>query len=96
MPIAVMARGVITDTMQRIYGYPENGWTHTLTRSRISRGLYGAVKMLAFISLATSSVFNHDTLETVSLTLATLAVVFCLLRGLAFFFHRNTPCPRKT
>lgn len=96
MPIAVMARGVITDTMQRIYGYPENGWTHMLTRSRISRGLYGAVKMLAFISLATSSVFNHDTLETVSLTLATLAVVFCLLRGLAFFFYRNTPCPQKT
>lgn len=57
-----------------------------LTRSRISRGLYGAVKMLAFISLTTSSVFNHDTLETVSLTLATLAVVFCLLRGLRSFF----------
>ena len=41
MPIAVMARGVITDSLQKSFGYPENGWAHALTGSRISRGLSG-------------------------------------------------------
>ena len=86
MPIAVMARGVITDTLQQMHGYPENGWTHALTRSRISRGLYGAVKMLAFMSLASATVFNYPLLAQASLILATLAVGICLLRGLPFFF----------
>lgn len=90
MPIVVMARGIITDTMQRTHGDPTDGWTHALTRSRISRGLYGVIKMLAFISLATATVFNHDALETLSLTLATSAVFFCLLRGFASFFHKDT------
>ena len=96
MPIAVMARGVITDTLQRTHGYPRNGWRYDLTRSRISRGLYGAVKMLVFMSLASVKVFNNDTLETVSLSLAMGAVGFCLLRGLPFFFIRKTPCPPST
>lgn len=93
MPITVMARGVITDTLQHIQGYPKNGWTYVLTRSRISRGLYGAVKMLAFISLASATVFNKATLSTTSHILATFAVGFCLLRGLPFFFIRKTSCP---
>ena len=39
MPIVVMARGVITDTLQQTHGYPEKGWTYALTRSRMSRAL---------------------------------------------------------
>ena len=92
MPITVMARGVITDTLQGRYGAPKNGWRHSLTRSRISRGLYGTVKMTAFTSLASSNVFNHDPLENVSLGLATLAIGFCLLRGLPSFFIRHSSC----
>ncbi|MYB92660.1 CDP-alcohol phosphatidyltransferase family protein [Candidatus Poribacteria bacterium] len=96
MPIVVMARGVITDTLQQTHGYPEKGWTHALTRSRISRGLYGAVKMLAFMCLASTRVFKNPLLEEASLILATVAVGFCLLRGLPFFFIRKTSCPPST
>ncbi|MCG9134498.1 CDP-alcohol phosphatidyltransferase family protein, partial [Candidatus Poribacteria bacterium] len=81
MPITVMARGVLTDTLQRTHGSPENGWTYTLTRSRISRGLYGVLKMLAFMGLASAPVFNYPYLEAASLILATVTIGFCLLRG---------------
>ena len=91
MPLAVMARGVLTDTLQTSVGYPQNRWTHALTRSRISRGLYGIVKMLTFMSLASATVFKTPpVLEQGSLILATVAVSFCLLRGVPFFFIRNT------
>ena len=86
MPIAVMSRGVITDSLQRFFGYPESGWTHALTRSRISRALSGITKMLAFTSLASTSFLKNPTLEVGSFILATIAVGFCLLRGLPFFF----------
>ncbi len=86
MPIAVMARGFLTDSLQRFCGYPQKGWTYALTRSRVSRAMSGITKMLAFTSLASVSVFNHDALEAVSLILATLAVGFCLLRGFPFLF----------
>ena len=96
MPIVVMARGVVTDTLQRTHGYPEHGWTYTLIRSRLSRGFYGSVKMFTFISLASATVFNIPVLEQGSLILARLAVCFCLLRGLPFFFIRKTSCSRST
>ena len=86
IPIAVMSRGFITDSLQRSFGYPESGWTHALTRSRISRALSGITKMLAFTSLASTGFLKNPVLEQGSLTLATIAVGFCLLRGLPFFF----------
>ena len=86
MPIAVMTRGFLTDGLQRFLGYPKIGWVHALTRSRISRILYGITKMLAFISLAVVSSFEHPVLEKGSMILATIAVVYCLARGLPFFF----------
>ena len=64
MPITVMARGVIIDTLQKSFGYPQKRWIHALTRSRISRGLYGAVKMLTFMSLASATVFQRPVLGT--------------------------------
>ena len=96
MPIAVMARGVLTDSLQRTVGTPTRQWTHALTRGRISRGLYGALKMFTFMSLASAAVFKRPVLEQGGLILAMLAVVFCLLRGLPFFFIRKTPCHLKT
>ena len=96
MPLAVMARGVLTDTLQKSFGYPQNGWAHALTRSRISRGLYGIVKMLTFVSLASLTLFENSSFKQGSCFLATIAVCFCLLRGLPFFFIRNTSCPENT
>lgn len=97
MPITVMARGFITDTLQNTPQIREEagrrqtkekggfGWTHALTQSRISRGLYGAVKMFAFMTLASATVFKIPVLEHTSLILATATVGFCLLRGLPIF-----------
>jgi len=96
MPIVVMARGVLTDTLQHLHHTPTEGWEYALTRSRISRGLYGFLKMIAFMSLATTSVFNNPRLETFSFILTTLTVGVCLLRGLPFFFIRNPSCSRST
>ena len=86
MPIVVMARGFITDSLQQFFGYPKSGWRYALTRSRISRALSGITKMLAFTSLASASFLKTSTLEQGSLILAIIAVGFCLLRGLPFFF----------
>ena len=97
MPIVVMARGGITDTLQRTHGDPTHGWAHALTRSRISRALYGLVKMIAFLCLASAPVFNNPHLEAASLILATLTVGFCLLRGLPFLVTvRKTIRKRQT
>ena len=91
IPIVVMARGFITDSLQRMLGYPKNGWTYALTRSRISRALSGISKMLAFTSLASVSIFKNSVLEQGSLILAAIAVSFCLLRGIPFLFIRKIP-----
>lgn len=97
MPITVMTRGVLTDTLQTSFGVPESRWGHALTRSRISRGLYGTVKMLTFMSLASATVFQSPVFEHAHLILALLTVSVCLLRGLPFFFFiRKPPCPRST
>ena len=86
MPIAVMTRGFITDSLQRFFGYPESGWAYALTRSRVSRALSGITKMLAFTSLASTCFLKNSVLKQGSFILATIAVGFCLLRGLPFFF----------
>ena len=89
MPIVVMARGFSTDALQRMHGYPKIGWTYALTRSRISRALSGITKMFAFTSLAIARFLKIPALEQGSLIFATIAVGFCLLRGLPFFFIRK-------
>lgn len=92
MPITVMARGFITDALQRRYGYPKNGWMHALTRSRVSRALFGITKMSAFTILASATVFKTPVLEKVGLILVIIAVGFCLLRGIPFFFISRNVC----
>ena len=82
MPIVVMARGVITDTLQQTHGYAMHGWRHALTRSRLSRGVYGGVKMLTFITLACGPVFETPVLRALSFPLAIGTVVCCLIRGM--------------
>lgn len=92
MPIVIMGRGFITDALQRTHGYPTHGWARALTRSRISRGVYGILKMYTFVTLARVMVFNMYILEEASLILATLTVGVCLLRGLPFLFIAKTSC----
>lgn len=89
MPIAVMARGIFTDCLQRFFGNLKSEWAHTLTRSRISRALHGVIKTFAFIFLTSAGIFKGIVLEQGSLILATIAVGFVLLRGLPFFFNRE-------
>ena len=86
MPIAVMTRGFLTDGLQRFGGYPKDGWTYALARSRISRFLSGATKMLAFTCLATAHSFEHPMLTQASMIFTIIAVVYCLVRGLPFLF----------
>ena len=89
IPIAIIARGFITDALQRMHGYPKSGWAYALTRSRVSRAFSGTTKMLAFTSLASVSVLNNSTMKIGSLILANVAVGVCLLRGIPFLFSGN-------
>ena len=95
MPIAVMSRGFITDSLQRFFGYPASGWAYALTRSRFSRALSGITKVLAFTSLASASFLKNSVLEQGSLILAAIAVGFCLLRGLPFLFISSKNAQRR-
>ena len=88
MPIVVMCRGFLTDAVQRLQGYPRDGWRHVLTRSRVSRAVSGVSKLLAFTSLGSALVFQSDWLEDVSRVLTGFAVGVCLLRGIPFVFGR--------
>lgn len=88
MPIIVVARGFLTDGLRR-YIIPEGeSCVSILTNSHISRGIYGGIKMLTFISLASMRVSNRFLiLEQVSMSLAVIAVTFCLLRALPTFIE---------
>lgn len=88
VPIVVMARGFITDGLQRLHGAPTRGWAYVLTRSRASRAVYGVIKPLAFTSLAGATVFTGPIWGHVSQCLAGIAVFVCLLRGLPFLFGK--------
>lgn len=79
MPLTVMARGFITDCLQRYSTSQKRRWAHALSHSRISRGLYGTLKMLTFMNLASSTVFKIT--EQVRLGLAIVTIAFCLLRA---------------
>lgn len=96
VPITMMARGFITDGLQRQNGYPQHGWTYALTRSRSSRIIYGATKMLAFTCLACVSVNAFTVPQSLSGFFASLAVTVCLLRGLPFLFPTRNPHEMST
>ena len=85
IPITIMTRGFLTDTWQRSFGYPKHGWTHSLTRSRISRALYGSLKMFTFMCLASTTTFKNIIFKKAGLILAILAIGFCLIRALPAF-----------
>ncbi len=93
IPIVVMSRGFLSDALQRMQGYPENGWRYALTRSRGSRAVSGLSKLLAFTSLASTLVFETPLLLRVSRSLALVALCVCLVRGLPFML--GTPKKRE-
>lgn len=81
MPITVIVRGVVTGNLKHRRVGDKNGWVHVLTHSRISRALYGIVKMLTFVSLASTTFIKNPVFRQGGLVLAILAVGFCLIRG---------------
>lgn len=82
MPIIVMTRGVITNNLQhQCKANRDDRLESWMRHSRISRALYGIVKMLTFIGLASSTVFDVTILRLGSFMLAIFTVGFCLIRG---------------
>lgn len=98
MPIVVVTRGLLTDGVRSIaltegkapFEMMTIPWARALTSSRISRSIYGVAKLVAFLLLPTVYVLqdtypNHpitDYSSSVSLILAYIAVVMCLIRGI--------------
>ena len=85
IPITVMARGFVTDSLQRYVTRPSRGWIRALTGSRTSRALYGAIKMLTFLYLANVNVFEGTVPPHWGVILATITVAFCLIRAFPLF-----------
>ena len=97
MPIAVVTRGFLTDGVRSIaltdgktpFEMMSIPWTRALTSSRISRFFSGISKALAFIFLSTIPVLKDtypntpitETFSLISLIIAYVAVVICLIRG---------------
>lgn len=98
MPIVVVTRGLLTDGVRSIaltegkapFDMMTIPWARALTSSRISRSVYGIAKMVAFLLLPTVYVLqktypDHPVTAysaPVSLILAYIAVVMCLIRGI--------------
>lgn len=80
LPILVVSRGVLTDSLPGA-GSLESRWEIILTRSRVSRALYGLAKMTTFLYLAGVNAALPLKLE-IGMMLAILTVALCLLRGL--------------
>ena len=84
IPIIVITRGILTDTLQRYSTSPKSKFAHILTRSCISRGTYGALKMLTVLYLSWLHLYTPENLvmKQVGLILATATVAICLIRGI--------------
>ncbi len=101
IPIIVIARGFFTDGLrsaafaQGKTAFGENTmmssrWTRALTSSRLSRGVYGITKTLAFLYLGgVLALKNSGTLselvvglELAGVILSAITVAMCLIRGL--------------
>ena len=93
IPITVMARGFVTDSLQHYIQSPKSRWTHVLARSRTSRALYGASKMITFLYLASVDTFKIQNMEAVGIILATGTLLMCLIRGLPVFVETWNSLP---
>lgn len=81
LPILVVSRGVLTDSLPGTADSPKSRWGFILTHSRVSRALYGLAKMITFLYLAGVNAALPLNLD-IGMMLATLTVALCLLRGL--------------
>ena len=98
MPIVVVTRGLLTDGVRSIaltegkapFEMMTTPWTRALTSSRTSRSVYGVAKTVTFLLLPTVYVLQDtypihpitDYSSLVSLIIAYIAVVMCLIRGI--------------
>ncbi len=89
MPITVLTRGFLIDSLQHYTKLSKSDWAHALTRSRTSRALYGIAKMSTFLLLASVCVFKpeNSTIELISVILPTATIGFCLIRGVPLFIE---------
>ncbi len=90
MPIAVLTRGIITDTI-RSFALKDGDtpfemntctWARAITSSRISRLVSGVSKMGACFAMAVSLTLKTHQIHTTTQILATLAVAICIIRGI--------------
>ncbi len=84
IPIVIITRGILTDTLQRYSTPPKSKFTHTLIRSYISRGTYGVLKMLTFLYFSWMHLYTSENpiMKQVGLILATVTVAICLIRSI--------------
>ncbi|MXV73459.1 CDP-alcohol phosphatidyltransferase family protein [Candidatus Poribacteria bacterium] len=86
IPIIVVARYFLTDGFRRYITPETESCASILTNSRAIQRLYGSIKIFTFMSLASVHVSNRFlVLEQVSMSLAVIAVTFCLLRAFPAF-----------
>ena len=97
MPIAILTRGVITDSIRSFalkdgntpFEMHTHTWARAITSSRISRLLSGGSKMCAFFVMALELTLktylihgqNLQALRVTTQILANIAIAMCLLRG---------------
>ncbi len=89
IPLVVMTRGILTDNLQHYITPPKSRLAHALMRSRISRAVYGTMKMLTFLYLAWMHLYAPEnlTIKQGGLILATATVVACLIRGISLLIE---------
>ena len=83
IPLVVLTRGILTDNMQQYLTEPKNRLSLALTKSRISRGAYGTLKMITFLYLSWMHLYvPQDTvMKQTGVILAIVTVAFCVIRG---------------
>ena len=84
IPLVVLTRGILTDNMQQYLTEPKNRLSLALTKSRISRGAYGTLKMITFLYLSWMHLYvpQNAVMKQTGVILAIVTVAFCVIRGL--------------
>lgn len=92
-PLVALTRGFVTDTIRSAamekgltpFGMQRNPICKWITGSKFMRITYAVAKVLAFIVIIAAkipNIANADVIYNVGYTLAWVAIVFCVVRGL--------------
>ncbi|HOZ80926.1 MAG TPA: CDP-alcohol phosphatidyltransferase family protein [Candidatus Woesebacteria bacterium] len=89
MAVIAIVRGILTDSIREFFFINQklkpfevtaNSWGNFIVSSRISRGLYGAIKLIAFV-LALFAI-QYPSLLNITLVFGWISIGYNLLRGL--------------